>query len=74
MLIYMWAMAMPWLKRLVAGPSLRRAGFAPGSVRVGFVVDKVALGQIFLRVLRVFPVNIIPPWLFTLIYHLGDEQ
>jgi hypothetical protein len=27
---------------------------------VGFVVDKVALGQVFLRVLRFSPVNIIP--------------
>jgi hypothetical protein len=30
---------------------------------VGFVVDKVALGQIFLRVLRFSPANIIPPLL-----------
>jgi hypothetical protein len=29
---------------------------------VGFVVDKVALGQVFFRVLRFSPVNIIPPW------------
>jgi hypothetical protein len=29
---------------------------------VGFVVDKVALGQVFLRVLRFSTVNIIPPW------------
>jgi hypothetical protein len=35
-----------------------RAGVSP----VGFVVDKVALEQVFLQVLRVFPVNIIPPW------------
>jgi hypothetical protein len=35
-----------------------RAGVNP----VGFVVDKVALGQVFLRVLRLSPVNIIPPW------------
>jgi hypothetical protein len=28
---------------------------------VGFVVDKVALGQVVLRVLRFSPVNIIPP-------------
>jgi hypothetical protein len=28
---------------------------------VGFVVDKVALGQVFLRVLRFSPVNFIPP-------------
>jgi hypothetical protein len=36
----------------------RRPGFATGSIDVGFVVDKVALGQVFLRVLRFFPVNI----------------
>jgi hypothetical protein len=46
----------------------------PGSVHVGFVVDKVALGQVFLRVLRFSPVIIIPPWLSILIYHLRDEQ
>jgi hypothetical protein len=43
------------------GLSPRRLGFTPGSVRVEFVVDKVALGQVFLRVLRFFfPKNIIP--------------
>jgi hypothetical protein len=39
----------------------------------GFVVDKVALGYVFLRVLRFSPVDIFPPWPL-LIYHLGDEQ
>jgi hypothetical protein len=29
---------------------------------VGFVVDKVALGQVFIRVLRFSSVNIVPPW------------
>jgi branched-subunit amino acid transport protein len=29
-----------------------------------FAVDKVALGQVFLRVLRFSPVSIIPPWLY----------
>jgi hypothetical protein len=38
------------LRRLVAGLPLRRPGFDPGSVHVGFVVEKVALGQVFLRV------------------------
>jgi hypothetical protein len=51
--------AVPWLRRLVAGLSARRAGFDPGSVHVGFVVDKVALGQVFPRVLRFFPVSFI---------------
>jgi hypothetical protein len=45
-----------------------------GSVHVGFVVDKVALGQVFLQVILFSPVNIIPLWLSTLIYHLLDEQ
>jgi hypothetical protein len=31
------------------------------SVHVGFVADKVALGQVFPRVLRLSPVNFIPP-------------
>jgi hypothetical protein len=62
------------LRRLVAGLSPRRPGFTPGTVHVGFVVDNVALRQGFLRVLRSSPVNIISPWLSTLIYHLGNEQ
>jgi hypothetical protein len=33
-------------------PLTAETGFTPGSVHVGFVVDKVALGQAFLRVLR----------------------
>jgi hypothetical protein len=33
----------------------------------GFAVDKVALGQVSLRVLRFSPVNIIPPSLSKLI-------
>jgi hypothetical protein len=51
-----------WLRRLVAGLPPRRPIFAPGSVHVGFVMGKVALGQVFLLVLRFYPVNIIPPW------------
>jgi hypothetical protein len=44
--------AVPCLRSLVAGLSPRRHGFAPGSIHVGFVVDKVALGQVSLQVLR----------------------
>jgi hypothetical protein len=43
-------------------------------IHVGFVVDKGALEQGFLQVLRVFPVNIIPPSFSILIYRLRDEQ
>jgi hypothetical protein len=54
-----------WLRRLVAVLLPRRPGFAPWSVHMGFV-DKVSLGQVFLRVPRFSPANIIPPWLSIL--------
>jgi hypothetical protein len=38
------------------------------------VVNKVALGQVFLRVLRFSPVGIFPSWLSVFVYHLGDAQ
>jgi hypothetical protein len=60
---------MPWLKRLVAGLSLRRPGFDPGSVHVGFVVDKGALGQVFLQVLWFSAVNFIPP-----VFHYTEKR
>jgi hypothetical protein len=47
-------------------PTARRPGLHPGSVHVGFVVNKVALGQVLPRVLRVSPVNFIPPVLHYL--------
>jgi hypothetical protein len=53
--------AVPWLRGLVAGLSLRRPRFDPGSVEVGFVVDSVALGQVSHPVLRFLPVSSIPP-------------
>jgi hypothetical protein len=37
-------------------------------------MNELALEQVFLRVLRLSPVNIIPPWLSILVCHLGDEQ
>jgi hypothetical protein len=58
-------MVMSWIRRLVTQLSLRRSEFAPESDNVGFVEDKVALGQIFLRVLLFSTVNIIPPGLHT---------
>jgi hypothetical protein len=47
---------------------------ATTSVHVRFAVNEVALGHVFLRVIRFSPANVIPPWLPTLISHLGDEQ
>jgi hypothetical protein len=43
--------------------------FDPWSVHVAFVVDKVALGQVFPRVLRFSPVNFIP-----LVLHYKEKR
>ena len=59
--------AVLWFRLLLAGLSPWRLGFIPRPVHVGFVVDKVALGQVSLRVCRFFPVSIIPPMLHTLL-------
>jgi hypothetical protein len=58
-------MAMPQLKRLVAGFTSWQSGFASGQ-HVGFVVDKAALGVGFLRLLP-FPLPIIIPPSFSII-------
>jgi hypothetical protein len=42
-----------------------------GSVHVGVVMDKVELGQVFLRVFRFSPVSVIPPLLHT---HLSPPR
>jgi hypothetical protein len=47
-------------------PPPRRPGFDRGSVHVGFVVDRVAVEQVFPRVLWCSPVNFIPPVLHYL--------
>jgi hypothetical protein len=57
------SVAVPWLRPLVAGISPRKTGFDVRSVHVRIIVDKVALGQVFLRVLPFYPVSIIPPML-----------
>ena len=46
-----------WMRRLVTGLSLRRTAFNSRWVRVGFVVQKVALGQVFDRILWFFHVS-----------------
>jgi hypothetical protein len=63
-----------WLWWLVAALSPRKLGFAPRTVQMGFVVDKVELGQVSHRVLLLYPVSIIPPWLSVLVRNLADEQ
>jgi len=48
-------------------------GFDPGLIHVRFVVDKVAVGQFYLRVIRSSPVSTSAPTLRTLI-RLGTCQ
>ena len=50
----------PWRRRLIAGLSSRGLGFDLKSVCVIFVVDRVELGEVFLRVLRFSPFSIMP--------------
>jgi hypothetical protein len=45
----------PWLRQLVARFSPRRTGLDPRPVLERSVVDEVAVGQVFLRVLLIFP-------------------
>ena len=55
--------------RAMAQAVSRRPLIDPESVHVGFLVNKVALGQVFLRVLRFSPVNFIPP-----VLHYKEKQ
>jgi hypothetical protein len=55
-------------RRLVAGISPWRLGFNPSPDHVTFVVDKRALGQVFLRVRRLFPVGVISAELYSPVF------
>jgi hypothetical protein len=48
--------SMPWLRRSVAGLPPPRPAFVLRPVNVRFMVDKVALGQVSLQVIRFHPV------------------
>ena len=54
-----------WLRRSVVRLSLWSLGFDRRSVHVRFVVDRVAVGQVFLRLLPFYRMTIIPPTLHT---------
>jgi hypothetical protein len=53
-------------------PLTAEARVRPESIHVGFMVDKVALGQVFLRVLRFCAVNIPFHRRSPNSYHLGN--
>jgi hypothetical protein len=52
-------------RRLLTATSSRTPGFDPRSPRVRSRVDRVALGQVTLRVTRLSPVSVIAPMLHT---------
>jgi len=58
-------MAVPYLRRLVAGLSLWGPEFYSRPLHMIFMVDEVALGQGFLRALLFFLFAIIPPMCHT---------
>jgi hypothetical protein len=56
-------------------PLIPEAGFNPTAAHVGFAVDKVALGQVFLQGLLLFPpAGIIPPVLHYSFMYLSSTQ
>ena len=55
-------------KAVIAGLSPRATEFDPRLANVVFVVDRLALGQVFLQVIRCPPVTIIAPFLHTHLY------
>ena len=57
------------VKQLVMGVSPRRTWLDPRSVHVGFVVDKVALAQVYLRLLRLHTLRVIPAALHIHLHH-----
>jgi len=59
----------PWRRRLTAGLSSRGHCFGPRSVHVRFVVNKVALEQRFVAVLRLSPATVIPLMLHSLSFN-----
>jgi len=62
--------AIPCFMLLVSGLEIRVDGFNPRPINVGLVVNKVALGQVFLRVLRISPLSILPLKFHNTIIHL----
>jgi hypothetical protein len=57
--------------RALAQTVSRQSGLALESVHVGFVVDKVAMGQVSVQLLRFSPIIVIPPGLRTRLSFVG---
>lgn len=57
-----------WLRPLDSRLCPGRAGFGPRQVHIRLLLDKMALEQVFLRILRLSTINIILPVLHTFSY------
>jgi hypothetical protein len=57
--------SLPCLRQLVTGVASPKPGFDPGPVLLRFVMDRIAVGLVFLRILRGFPVTTISPMVRT---------
>ena len=68
------SLAALWFTRLVVGLSSQKLRFDPRLVDLEFVEDKLALGQGFLRVLQLPPVNIISLKLHTHLWAYNRRQ
>jgi hypothetical protein len=66
--------AMPQLRQLVASIAPQKFELNYSAVHVRFVVNKVTMGQVLLKVHRVFLTFITPTMLHSLIYHLEVVQ
>jgi hypothetical protein len=62
-------MAQAVSRRLLTAEARVRARVGPSGICGGLT----GTGTVFLRVLRISPVSITPPWLSIRIYHLGDK-
>ena len=65
---------MPWLWRLIAGPSPRRTRFDPRPVHGRYMMYKVAFGHVSFRVIRFCPVIILLPMLRNYILCSTDKR
>jgi len=59
-------MGPPWFSLFVLGLSPQSLGFSPSPAHLEFVVDKVAVGQIILRIISTPRVSIILPMIHNI--------
>ena len=70
-LITLYYYILPRLRQLFTGLSTRGDCFNPRLLHVGFVVEKLTLGDIFLRIFRFYLFSIVTPFLHIYFIHLS---